>query len=94
MNPEVIVFVLYLISMLAIGVIFFIRDRKGGEKTFFLGDRKVGAWFLDSFFAIIKIFFLFLRDHNVSNPSKLQLTWIHKSTTCCRKFMNWRDCCS
>ena len=43
MNPEVIVFVLYLIFMLSIGVIFFIRDRKGGEKTFFLGDRKVGA---------------------------------------------------
>ena len=44
MNPEVIVFVLYLLCMLSIGVYFFIRDRKGGEKTFFLGDRKVGAW--------------------------------------------------
>ncbi len=44
MNPEVIVFVLYLLCMLSIGVFFFIRDRKGGEKTFFLGDRKMGAW--------------------------------------------------
>ena len=43
-NPEVTVFVLYLICMLAIGVFFFFRDRRGGEKTFFLGDRKVGAW--------------------------------------------------
>ena len=30
--------------MLGIGVFFFIKDRKGGEKTFFLGDRKMGAW--------------------------------------------------
>ena len=44
MNPEVIVFILYLLCMLAIGVFFFIKDRKGGEKTFFLGDRKMGAW--------------------------------------------------
>ena len=43
-NSEVIVFILYLLCMLAIGVFFFIRDRRGGEKTFFLGDRKVGAW--------------------------------------------------
>ena len=44
MNPEIIVFILYLLCMLAIGVFFFIRDRRGGEKTFFLGDRKMGAW--------------------------------------------------
>ena len=44
MNPEVIVFILYLLCMLGIGVFFFVRDRKGGEKTFFLGDRKMGAW--------------------------------------------------
>ena len=43
-TPEVIVFILYLLCMLSIGVFFFIRDRKGGEKTFFLGDRKMGAW--------------------------------------------------
>jgi len=44
MNPEIIVFILYLLCMLGIGVFFFIKDRKGGEKTFFLGDRKMGAW--------------------------------------------------
>ena len=43
-KPEVIVFILYLISMLAIGVFFFFKSRNGGEKTFFLGDRKMGAW--------------------------------------------------
>ena len=43
-NPEVIVFILYLICMLAIGVFFFFRSRNGGEKTFFLGDRRMGAW--------------------------------------------------
>lgn len=43
-NSEVIVFILYLLCMLSIGVFFFFKDRRGGEKTFFLGDRKVGAW--------------------------------------------------
>ena len=44
LTQEVIVFILYLLCMLSIGVFFFIRDRKGGEKTFFLGDRRMGAW--------------------------------------------------
>ena len=43
-KSEIVVFILYLICMLSIGVVFFIRDRKGGEKTFFLGDRRMGAW--------------------------------------------------
>ena len=30
--------------MLSVGVFFFIKDRNGGEKTYFLGDRKMGAW--------------------------------------------------
>ena len=41
---EVTVFIVYLVCMLAIGVYFFIRDRNGGEKTYFLGDRKMGPW--------------------------------------------------
>lgn len=41
---EIVVFVIYLMFMLGIGVYFFIKDRNGGEKTYFLGDRKVGAW--------------------------------------------------
>ena len=41
---EIVDFVVYLAFMLGIGVYFFIKDRNGGEKTFFLGDRKMGAW--------------------------------------------------
>ena len=41
---EIIVFVIYLLFMLGVGVFFFIRDRNGGEKTYFLGGRKMGAW--------------------------------------------------
>ena len=41
---EVSVFIAYLLFMLAIGIYFFLRDRNGGEKTYFLGDRKMGAW--------------------------------------------------
>ncbi|MBQ9456790.1 MAG: sodium/proline symporter [Thermoguttaceae bacterium] len=43
-TSEIIVFVLYLFFMLSVGVFFFIKDRNGGEKTYFLGDRKMGAW--------------------------------------------------
>jgi len=43
-KPEVVVFILYLLCMLAIGVFFFFKSRHGGEKTFFLSDRKMGAW--------------------------------------------------
>ena len=41
---EIVVFVIYLMFMLGIGVYFFFKERNGGEKTYFLGDRKVGAW--------------------------------------------------
>ena len=30
--------------MLAVGVYFFYKNKNGGEKTFFLGGRKMGAW--------------------------------------------------
>ncbi len=43
-NAESIVFVVYLAFMLAIGIYFFIKDKNGGEKTYFLGGRKMGAW--------------------------------------------------
>ncbi len=43
-NAEVIVFIIYLIFMLGIGVVFFIRGRSGGEKGYFLGGRQMGAW--------------------------------------------------
>ena len=41
---EVIVFVIYLVFMLAIGVWFFFKDKNQTEKGYFLGDRKMGAW--------------------------------------------------
>lgn len=36
---EIVVFVLYLIFMLSIGVYFFVKNKSGGEKTYFLGGR-------------------------------------------------------
>ena len=44
MHAEVISFVFYFVLMLAIGVVFFIKDRKAGEKDFFLGGRSMGPW--------------------------------------------------
>ena len=41
---ESIVFVIYLVFMICIGVFFFIRTRQGGEKTYFLGGRQMGPW--------------------------------------------------
>ena len=44
MNAELIVFIIYLAFMLGIGVFFFFRSRNGGEKSYFLGGRQMGAW--------------------------------------------------
>ena len=41
---EVIVFVIYLCFMLGIGVWFFVKNKSGGEKTYFLGGRQMGPW--------------------------------------------------
>jgi sodium/proline symporter len=42
---ELAVFIIYLVAMLGIGVFFLVRTRgKGGEKDYFLGDRKMGPW--------------------------------------------------
>ena len=41
---ELIVFVIYLLAMIGIGVYFFLKTRNGGEKDYFLGGRKMGAW--------------------------------------------------
>lgn len=43
-KEEVIVFIVYLVFMFGIGVYFFFKDKNGGEKTYFLGGRKMGAW--------------------------------------------------
>ena len=41
---ELIVFILYLAFMLCIGVLFFLRQKTAGEKDYFLGGRRMGAW--------------------------------------------------
>lgn len=44
---ELVVFIVYLVFMLAIGVWFFMKSKKSGdegEKAYFLGGRKMGAW--------------------------------------------------
>lgn len=43
-RTELIVFILYLTFMLGVGVYFFFKTKEGGEKTYFLGGRKMGAW--------------------------------------------------
>ena len=42
--PELIVFILYFIFMLGIGIFFFVKNKNGGEKEYFLGGRQMGPW--------------------------------------------------
>ena len=44
MNIEIIVFIIYLVFMLGIGVFFFVKGKDGGEKSYFLGGRQMGPW--------------------------------------------------
>ena len=41
---EVSVFIIYLIFMLGIGLWFFVKTKTQTEKSYFLGDRKMGPW--------------------------------------------------
>ena len=41
---ELIMFVLYILLMLGIGIHFFLRSKSTGEKDYFLGGRQMGAW--------------------------------------------------
>ncbi len=41
---ELIVFALYLIFMIGIGVYFFLKNKNAGEKDYFLGGRQMGPW--------------------------------------------------
>jgi sodium/proline symporter len=44
-SVETVIFVIYLVFMLAIGVYFFIKTKTNeGEKSYFLGDRQMGPW--------------------------------------------------
>ncbi|MBQ5865144.1 MAG: sodium/proline symporter, partial [Oscillospiraceae bacterium] len=44
MNAELLVFIVYLVFMVGIGVYFFLRSKSGGEKGYFLGGRQMGPW--------------------------------------------------
>ena len=37
-------FIIYLVGMVLIGLYFFFREKDSGEKTYFLGGRKMGPW--------------------------------------------------
>ena len=41
-TTELVVFIIYLLGMIGVGVFFFIRSRGSGEKEYFLGGRKMG----------------------------------------------------
>jgi len=41
---EAIVFIVYLLFMIAIGLYFFLRSKGAGEKDYFLGGRQMGPW--------------------------------------------------
>ena len=41
---ELIVFIVYLLCMLGIGVFFFVKSKTGGEKEYFLGGRQMGPF--------------------------------------------------
>ena len=43
-TTELVVFIIYLVCMIGIGLFFFLRSRGGGEKEYFLGGRKMGPW--------------------------------------------------
>ncbi len=44
MNWEIVVFIVYLLFMLGIGVFFFFKSKGGGDKSYFLGGRQMGPW--------------------------------------------------
>ena len=43
-NAELLVFIIYLVFMVGIGIFFFLRTKNGGEKEYFLGGRQMGPW--------------------------------------------------
>ena len=41
---EAIIFIIYLVFMIGVGLFFFLRSKGAGEKDYFLGGRKMGPW--------------------------------------------------
>ena len=44
MNIELIVFIIYILFVVGIGIYFFFRGQNASDKDYFLGGRKMGAW--------------------------------------------------
>ena len=44
MNTELIVFIVYIVFVVAIGVYFFLKGQNASDKDYFLGGRRMGAW--------------------------------------------------
>ncbi|MBR3108866.1 MAG: sodium/proline symporter [Clostridia bacterium] len=44
MNTELVIFFIYLVFTVGIGVFFLLRTRHGSEKDYFLGGRQMGPW--------------------------------------------------
>ena len=44
MNIELIVFIIYIVFVVGIGIYFFVRGGSTSDKDYFLGGRKMGAW--------------------------------------------------
>ena len=44
MNTELVIFIVYLLFTVGIGVYFFLRSKNTNEKDYFLGGRKMGPW--------------------------------------------------
>ncbi|MBR6372425.1 MAG: hypothetical protein IKS20_04525, partial [Victivallales bacterium] len=43
-TAEILMFIIYLVAMVLIGLYFFFKEKDSGEKTYFLGGRKMGPW--------------------------------------------------
>ena len=41
---EIVAFCVYFIFVTGIGIFFFIKNKNGGEKDYFLGGRQMGGW--------------------------------------------------
>ena len=44
MNFELLALILYFVTMLSIGIIFFLKSKSATEKDYFLGGRSMGPW--------------------------------------------------
>lgn len=44
MNLQILAFAIYFALILGIGIFFFFKDKRGGEKEYFLGGRSMGPW--------------------------------------------------